>query len=106
VIRLTTITLRHFDAGERAPSTTPITDICSAANCSLFDHLVGACEQRRRDFLPISLIPSISNRTAALLLALSVMTSAIAALALHHLNLIAIGILHKEEPDREPTVAV
>jgi hypothetical protein len=23
VIRLTTITLRHFDAGERAPSTTP-----------------------------------------------------------------------------------
>ena len=24
----------------------PISDICSAANCSLFDHLVGAAEQR------------------------------------------------------------
>jgi hypothetical protein len=31
VIRLTTITLRHFDAGERAPSTTPKPDSCSAA---------------------------------------------------------------------------
>jgi hypothetical protein len=26
VIRLTTITLRHFDAGERAPSTIPAAD--------------------------------------------------------------------------------
>jgi hypothetical protein len=31
VIRLTTITLRHFHAGERAPSTTPKADSCSAA---------------------------------------------------------------------------
>jgi hypothetical protein len=27
LIRLTTITLRHFDAGERAPSTTPFADM-------------------------------------------------------------------------------
>jgi hypothetical protein len=30
VIRLTTITLRHFSAGERAPSTTLQTDSCTA----------------------------------------------------------------------------
>jgi hypothetical protein len=29
VIRLTTITLRHFDAGERAPSTTPIAEMAA-----------------------------------------------------------------------------
>jgi hypothetical protein len=48
VIRLTTITLRHFGAGERAPSTTPksaVSDRSKAA--SLFDHLVRAREQRR-----------------------------------------------------------
>jgi hypothetical protein len=33
VIRLTTITLRHFDAGERAPSTTPKGDIAAWHDC-------------------------------------------------------------------------
>jgi hypothetical protein len=53
VIRLTTITLRHFDAGERAPSTTPKAAMssCSKLACrqaGLLDHLVGAGEQRCR----------------------------------------------------------
>ena len=30
----------------------PTADICSAANCALFDHLVGAGEERRRKFEP------------------------------------------------------
>src|SRR4029453_6246040 len=48
VIRLTTITLRHFGAGERAPATTSRADSCIAAiyglQCSL-NHLVGEREQ-------------------------------------------------------------
>ena len=32
--------------------------------------------------------------------------SAIAPLSLHYLDLVAVRILHEEEPDREPTVAV
>jgi hypothetical protein len=32
VIRLKTITLRHFHAGERASSTTPKAAMCGAAN--------------------------------------------------------------------------
>src|SRR5262249_34929954 len=34
VIRLTTITLRHFNAGERAPSTTPEADSYTATKIS------------------------------------------------------------------------
>jgi hypothetical protein len=44
VIRLTTITLRHFDAGERAPATTPKADQRAAAKKPLIDRLVHAGE--------------------------------------------------------------
>ncbi len=36
----------------RHVSKVPIGDICSAANCSLFDHLIGAGEQRCWYFKP------------------------------------------------------
>ena len=51
MIRLTTITLRHFDAGERAPSTTPKAAVSNHSTTdNLFDQLVGAGKQGRRDF--------------------------------------------------------
>ena len=43
--------LRPFtDSGRTSPEVREIGDICSAANCTLFDHLIGTREQRGRYF--------------------------------------------------------
>ena len=41
---------RFKENGARCLNWVPIATLRNAANCSLFDHLVGAGEQRRRDF--------------------------------------------------------
>ena len=48
---------RTADIGERGwhVAVVPRGDICSAANCSLFDHLVGAGEHDRRNLKADSL---------------------------------------------------
>jgi hypothetical protein len=48
VIRLTTITLRHFDAGERAPSTTPEAPVSNRSKEAAYSITWSAARSRPR----------------------------------------------------------